>query len=196
MMLGPRPADLSRLLSRPIPVFLGRISYGTYLWHWPVIIALTTLFETSPMVIACFALGISTGLAALSYEILEMPIRKARWLNRFQWRTAAVGVSISALLAVTLVPGMLELDRKPALAGTGPPSSAALSGKGGDTPIPQDLDWPKIAADRGSSHSCDGRRPVGLHGAEGRRASTSCSSATARPCRSFRCSRSWPTSTT
>ena len=158
MMLGP-DQPIPRFLSRPIPVFLGRISYGTYLWHWPVIIALTTLFKTSPIVIACFALGISTGLAALSYEILEMPIRKARWLDRFQWRTAVVGVSASALLAATLVPAMLELNRRPGLSGANSAPSASRSGKGGDTPIPQDLNWRKIAADRGSSHSCGSDEP-------------------------------------
>ena len=158
MMLGP-DQPIPRFLSRPIPVFLGRISYGTYLWHWPTIIALTTLFKTSPIVIACFALGISTGLAALSYEILEMPIRKARWLDRFQWRTAVVGVSASALLAATLVPAMLELNRRPGLSGANSAPSASRSGKGGDTPIPQDLNWRKIAADRGSSHSCGSDEP-------------------------------------
>jgi hypothetical protein len=136
-------------------VFLGRISYGTYLWHWPVIIALTTLFTTSPIVITFFALGISTGLAALSYEVLEMPIRKARWLDRFRWRTVVVGVSTSALLAFTLVPGVLELDRKPALSKAKTTSSTtSLAGKKGNAAIPQDLDWRKIANDKGSSHSC------------------------------------------
>ncbi|MEZ5096813.1 MAG: acyltransferase family protein [Nocardioides sp.] len=64
-MLAPEQ-PVARLLARPAPVFLGRISYGTYLWHWPVIIALRTLLDTSAWIVAAFALAIATGLAALS----------------------------------------------------------------------------------------------------------------------------------
>jgi peptidoglycan/LPS O-acetylase OafA/YrhL len=148
---------ISRLLSRPLPVFLGRISYSTYLWHWPVIIALTTLFDTSPWVIAAFAMGISTGLAALSYQVLEMPIRSAKSLDRFRWSTVVVGVGTSAVVAVTLVPTILESDRKPQFSEAY--SSATSFSGAGNSPVPQDIDWRKMAVDRGSQHSCSADDP-------------------------------------
>ncbi|WP_167880587.1 acyltransferase family protein [Nocardioides guangzhouensis] len=160
LVLAPRQ-PVSRALSRPVPVFLGRISYGTYLWHWPVIIALTTLLDTSPWAIAGFALALSTGLAALSYQVVEMPIRKAPSLNRFGWATAVVGVSASAVLAVSVVPNILENDRRPQLSETtySPAGSTTGDGAGGDEPVPSGIDWEAAAADRGESHTCAADRP-------------------------------------
>ncbi len=147
---------LSRLLGRPVPVFLGRISYGTYLWHWPVIVALTTLFDTSPATIAIFALAIGTGLAALSYEVLEMPIRKSKVLNRFTWTVAIAGVAASALVAVAVVPTMLEDDRKPAINSelTGPSGGTGLAGDKASEPIPDGIDFEEARASTGSQHWC------------------------------------------
>ena len=147
---------LSRLLARPVPVFLGRISYGTYLWHWPVIVALTTLFDTSPAIIAIFALAIGTGLAALSYEVLEMPIRKSKLLNRFTWTVAIAGVAASALVAVAVVPTMLEDDRKPAINSelTGPAGGTGLAGDKASEPIPDGIDFEEARASTGNQHWC------------------------------------------
>jgi hypothetical protein len=145
---------VARVLSLPVPVFLGRISYGTYLWHWPVIIALTTLFETEPWIIAVFALGLSTGLAALSYEVLEMPVRRARALDRVHWRTALVGLGVSALLAVTIVPGVLEAERRPQLSSAFGDRQASLAGAAGRRPVPTGVDWEEQRTDVGASHWC------------------------------------------
>ena len=60
-----------------MPVFLGRVSYGTYLWHWPVILVLQQVLDVGPAVVAVLAVALSTGLAAASYEVLEMPIRRS-----------------------------------------------------------------------------------------------------------------------
>ena len=67
----------ARLLALPVPRFLGQISYGTYLWHWPVILVVGQLFDVGSLVLVALAAPVATGLAALSYEIFERPIRKA-----------------------------------------------------------------------------------------------------------------------
>jgi peptidoglycan/LPS O-acetylase OafA/YrhL len=158
LVLGERQ-PLSRLLGRPVPVFLGRISYGTYLWHWPVIVALTTVLDTSPAVIAVLTLVLGTGLAALSYGVLEMPIRRAKVLNRLTWTVALTGVGLSALVAVTFVPGVLEQDTKPAFSSSAPGTSTA-GVPGADEPVPDDIDWEQVGDSIGGQHWCpadDGR---------------------------------------
>ena len=161
-----------------------------------MIVALTMLFDTSPLRHRCFALGIGTGLAALSYEVLEMPIRRSRGLDAFPWPTAVAGVGISALVAVTLVPTMLELDRKPAFAesshGAG---GAALSCRRGTEPIPQGIDWEAVRSDRRGA-LVRRRRAGSVHGPRRAAARTSCSSATARRVAFVPMFRSWPRNTT
>ena len=55
---------------------LGRISYGCYLYHWPVLLLLSPGRvpggEPARLVAAA---GVTTGLAAASYHFVERPIR-------------------------------------------------------------------------------------------------------------------------
>ena len=137
-----------RLLSRPTIVYLGKISYGTYLWHWPVILMIEYFVAPRPLVIAVLAGAVSTGLAALSYEVLEHPVRTSAVLRRFRWRTVLVGVTTSAVVAIAVIPPVLESERRPQLADVGGTSSAAASvgATGGVTakernaPVPVDID--------------------------------------------------------
>jgi peptidoglycan/LPS O-acetylase OafA/YrhL len=118
---------LSRLLSVKPMVYLGKISYGTYLWHWPVIIALRTALHTDAVTIAVLSFVLATGLAALSYELLELPIRRTPRLDRFTWPVVLSGLTASAVVAATLVPHVLQEPRRPALAGATEASGTALS---------------------------------------------------------------------
>ena len=157
---------LARALARPVPVFLGKISYGTYLWHWPVILVLQELFATSPRVVAVLTVAISTGLAALSYEVVEMPVRTAGFLHRFRCRSALVGVGVSALVAVTVVPWLLEQDRRPVVAGT--ESEGGLpDGFGREVRVPGDVDWDEVTTDYGSTASCTAEDVTGCMVVEG-----------------------------
>jgi peptidoglycan/LPS O-acetylase OafA/YrhL len=151
-------AWLTRLLSLPIPVYLGKISYGTYLWHWPVILVLQQLLAVGPWTIAVLAFALSTGLAALSFQIFESPIRRSTVLNRFGWSVLAVGVMASVLVAVS-VPAALESTRKPSVVAAGGQLTkqvdASLEGR---QPVP-DIDFAAVSDDVGAVRTCPADRP-------------------------------------
>ena len=73
------------LLGTTPAVWLGRRSYGLYLWHFPIIlgIPLAGLHHAARLPIH---LGLSIGAAALSYRFIEMPFlrRKQRWQTDLQ----------------------------------------------------------------------------------------------------------------
>ena len=60
--------------------WLGMISYGLYLWHWPVFLVLNpnrTHLDGVPLFLLRFA--VSVAIAVASYYLLEEPIRRQRW---------------------------------------------------------------------------------------------------------------------
>ena len=118
VVLAPRSAT-SWVLSLSWPRYLGQISYGTYLWHWPVLLVLAEVFEVRPLVLAALAAAIATGLAALSYQVLETPIRRAKPLGRVPWPVVASGLALSLVVAALVVPTVLESDQRPALTASG-----------------------------------------------------------------------------
>ena len=87
---------LARVLGwRPL-VGLGAISYGVYLWHWPVLIAARREGWTSPTDEALVVLA-TLLLSIVSYRLVEMPIRRSRSL--VGWRPVAVALASMAVFA-------------------------------------------------------------------------------------------------
>jgi peptidoglycan/LPS O-acetylase OafA/YrhL len=148
---------IAQALSQRVMVFLGKISYGTYLWHWPVILALKEMLATSPRVIAVLTVALSTGLAALSYEVLEKPIRTSALLNRLGWTPAIAGVAVSAVVAVTVVPNLLGLDRRPVLTAENERPQGVVTEK--PLQVPDDVDWEQVVADHGDTGWCAADKP-------------------------------------
>lgn len=118
---GPRSA-LGRALSwRPL-VAVGVVSYGLYLWHWPVFVALNherTGLDGPALLTVRFAV---TGvLAYASYRFVEEPIRSRRLQRRFtrtQW-ARAVTASGTGLLAFTLWASASAMPVGPVVAAPG-----------------------------------------------------------------------------
>jgi peptidoglycan/LPS O-acetylase OafA/YrhL len=63
------------LLGRRPLTTIGDLSYGWYLWHWPAIV-LTRATWPDNDVLPVLAAAASFGVAALSYRLLEQPIRR------------------------------------------------------------------------------------------------------------------------
>jgi hypothetical protein len=91
---------------RPVR-YLGRISYGMYLWYLPVVLAMSsrrTHLTGYELFAARFA--VITALAAVSAALIENPIRRgaiASWKLRLA-APAAAGVSVLTIFAATVVP--------------------------------------------------------------------------------------------
>ena len=99
VVLVPRGWSARVLAVAPL-VLVGRISYGIYLWHWPTFIALnsdrTGRQGTDLFMLRCL---VTLGVAALSYLLVERPIREGRLLRR-PWVAAN---SVAGLAAVACV---------------------------------------------------------------------------------------------
>jgi hypothetical protein len=78
---------------------LGIISYGLYLYHWPVILWLTP--ERTGMdgtLLVLFQAAVTIGLAVVSYKLLERPIRAGTLVRGNGARIAApIGIAAMAL---------------------------------------------------------------------------------------------------
>jgi peptidoglycan/LPS O-acetylase OafA/YrhL len=99
-------SPVARLLSfRPF-TFLGRISYGTYLWHFP----LFTFINEERTGLSGWPLFVvrvipTIGVATLSFFLVERPIRQGTFFTRFRvqvFTLPAVGVVVLAIVLATM----------------------------------------------------------------------------------------------
>jgi peptidoglycan/LPS O-acetylase OafA/YrhL len=134
-----RGGPVNRFLSTKPMVYLGQISYGTYLWHWPVIVIAVAVTDHSLSAMSTFAIAalLATGLASLSYHLIERPIREQRFLNRISPIVIATGLAIAVVSALVIIPHVLD----PVRAGAETPQATATAG----TPIPN-IDFVKATA--------------------------------------------------
>ena len=67
-----------RLFTLPPLVFIGKISYSWYLWHWPVLAFMHILYGGDlPQASALLASAASFAVAVLSYTLIEQPFRRS-----------------------------------------------------------------------------------------------------------------------
>jgi peptidoglycan/LPS O-acetylase OafA/YrhL len=106
---------VARSFALPWMTYLGKISYGIYLWHWPTVLVLERVFDIQPVVIALMGLVLAIAMASMSYQLLETPIRTSKRLAPFPWPTATAGLSVSVVAAAFLVGPVLSSPRTPSL---------------------------------------------------------------------------------
>ncbi len=94
-----------RVLSVAPVRYVGRISYGLYIWHWPIFIWLDHT-RTGLYGYELFALRVlvTFGVSVVSFHLIERPIRMGTFVS--QWRAwlivpAGVGAVVVAIVAAT-----------------------------------------------------------------------------------------------
>lgn len=99
---------VDRFLSRSWMVALGTLSYGWYLWHWPLLTfaRLHSLGGLPPLAHRLGAIVLSLGLAKLSLDFVEGPVRHGKWVAARRPRTiiaTALGLGTGVALAARLL---------------------------------------------------------------------------------------------
>lgn len=98
-----------RILSSGIPVYIGKISYSLYLWHWPIIVLVTyTLPYTHriPLGITLLFLGVSVAVGSVSYATVEQYLRSTKHVKNVVFFPACFciwGVTLGVCVAAFTV---------------------------------------------------------------------------------------------
>ncbi|MFD0916461.1 acyltransferase family protein [Pseudahrensia aquimaris] len=118
------------LSSRPM-VALGRVSYGLYLWHWPILVFLPMAFPhwakyggPWPLIAA---MGLSLALAILSYFTIENPIRRKAILPKGVHMAGLFAGSVAVFAALASTGLVDSLNRMRLEAVYGPKGTVLLT---------------------------------------------------------------------
>jgi peptidoglycan/LPS O-acetylase OafA/YrhL len=110
-----RRGPVARLLALPPLVWLGTISYGVYLWHWPVFMVLNgerTGWSGLPLfAVRC---AVTVALAGASWWVIEEPVRRWRPATVPMLPLAAATAATAAVVALTVVPAGVPSIEPPA----------------------------------------------------------------------------------
>ncbi|MEE4350576.1 MAG: acyltransferase [Pacificimonas sp.] len=114
-----------RVLSLPLFVGMGLISYSAYLWHQPLLAFARIYSIEEPSLAIRFTLLVATViLAALTWKFVENPVRnRKRFGKRWIWTGAAAGTAFFCAIGFFLhttqgAPGRLYASAVPASADT------------------------------------------------------------------------------
>ena len=92
---GENPGLANSLLSNKFFVYIGKLSYPIYLWHWPIIAYFNYYGIEKTNFIAVVIIGATILLSAITYHFVEMPIK------------SGVSNKLSSTFVIILLPMLL-----------------------------------------------------------------------------------------
>ncbi|HEX5945165.1 MAG TPA: acyltransferase family protein [Acidimicrobiales bacterium] len=111
---------------RPLAA-LGTISYGVYLWHWPVIVYLTPdRIGLDGWALDAVCVGVTLAASVVSFVVVEQPIRRGALVG---WRAPVGlvgGIAAAALAAVVATAGVARVPGTDVAMGSTPPGGAEV----------------------------------------------------------------------
>jgi hypothetical protein len=94
--------SVARALGNPVFQYVGKISYGTYLWHFPLFAILSaSRMHLIGYPLLAVRMGVTLLVATGSFYLVEEPVRRGRMRTLTEWR--AWLVTSAAFLAVVAV---------------------------------------------------------------------------------------------
>jgi hypothetical protein len=105
---------VEKLLSMKAMVRLGLLSYGWYLWHWPLLAFARILFlgETPPLEWRISTIVLSLILAQISLSFIESPVRYGEKIAKVSARKVISIALILSLFISILSYSLLWIERK------------------------------------------------------------------------------------
>jgi peptidoglycan/LPS O-acetylase OafA/YrhL len=128
-----RTADDGGPLTRALSIAplrgLGRISYGVYLWHWPVIVLLRPpTIDVSGDTLRVVQVAVTLAISIASYLVIEQPVRTGALLRRGAWAaSAAAPAAAVVLVGVIVATASPPVSRTAAPAVASPPISSTTT---------------------------------------------------------------------
>ncbi len=104
--MQPGKFALRSLLSLAPLVWIGRISYGLYLWHWPVIVIMSparTGIDGPRLTV--LQVGLTFAIATASFYLVEQPIRRGVLRGRWALAVSPSAFVVTGLLVVVATAG-------------------------------------------------------------------------------------------
>jgi peptidoglycan/LPS O-acetylase OafA/YrhL len=110
----PQPGPLNRVLSfRPL-CLLGLISYGVYLWHWPIYVVLDqSRVHLGGWPLLAVQIAVTIAVAVVSFRLAESPIRRGTGVWKAP-KARTVVVASATALAVVVAAIVVSTARAPA----------------------------------------------------------------------------------
>jgi peptidoglycan/LPS O-acetylase OafA/YrhL/lysophospholipase L1-like esterase len=123
MLAACEPGPIRALCSTAPLRRLGRISYGVYVYHWPIFLWLSAARTgLAPFALTLLRLSATLAIASASFVWLEQPIREGRWLTGNRRWLAVPTAGIAAAMCAALV-GVVAASPAVTFAAAASPSS-------------------------------------------------------------------------